>query len=138
MLATPIVVEIQRLLNETDLSQRKIAEVMGVSRGSVASVASGKRPDYDALRAQSTTDWEEPAGPPERCPTCGGMVYAPCRLCRARVERAKTLRRSVLHGMDGDRGELSLQLHPEHHARYEPIHARRRDNPEFAEGVAAR
>ena len=28
---------------------------------------------------------------PTRCPTCGGMVYAPCRLCRARVVRAATL-----------------------------------------------
>lgn len=138
MLAAALVVEIQRLLNETDLSQRKIAQVIGVSRGSVASVASGRRPDYDALRAQSATDWEEPTGPPERCPTCGGMVYAPCRLCRARAERRKVMRHPTARGLESDRDELSLQLRPEHRIRYEPIHARRHDNPEPAEGVAVR
>ena len=86
MIAPKIVKEIRRLLNERRLSQRKIAESIGVSRGTVGAVASGKRPDR--LLPRRAADYDEslkPSGPPERCPSCGGMVYMPCRVCRTRA-----------------------------------------------------
>ena len=98
MLAYGKVKEVERLLAEGRLSQRKIAQAAGVSRGVVSLIASGKRPDYEARRLLAPFD-EEPSGPIERCPSCGGRVYMPCRLCRVRslheVEQArlKQLRR---------------------------------------------
>ena len=98
MLAPAKVEEAKRLVNEGKLSQRKIAKLLGMSRATVSAIASGKRPDYEARRRALAVD-EEPLGPVERCATCGGRVYMPCRLCRvrrmkAREERiAKILRR---------------------------------------------
>jgi hypothetical protein len=83
MLSPAKVEEVRRLLARGNVSQRKIARLLDVSRGSVNAIASGKRPDYpvkepdeDDLRC-----WL----PPVRCSGCGGMVYAPCRLCRVRA-----------------------------------------------------
>ncbi len=90
MIAPKIVKEIRRLLAERRLSQRKIAESIGVSRGTVGAVASGKRPDR--LMPRRAADYDEslkPTGPPQRCPSCGGMVYMPCRVCQTRAAMAK-------------------------------------------------
>ena len=51
MLATNTIAEIRRLLAEKTHSQREIARLTGVSRGSVGAVASGRRRDYDELLA---------------------------------------------------------------------------------------
>ena len=83
MLALEKVEKTRRLLNETNLSQRKIAKLLGVSRGTVSAIASGRRPDYEARR-QAQAVFDEPLGPVVRCPECGGKVYAPCRLCHVR------------------------------------------------------
>ena len=84
MIATDLIAEIQRLLAEGKLSQRKIAKLTGVSRGTVGAVANGKR----QVRPREVDCWEaglEPQpGPPQHCPGCGGLVYLPCRLCRTR------------------------------------------------------
>ncbi len=122
MIAPKIVAEIQRLLTEGMLSQRKIAGVTGVSRGTVGAIASGKRPDYETLRPPEDDAWEEPAGPPERCPGCGGMVYMPCRLCRARKKLGVEDRRRASRGGVVELQELPrLNLRPEHLARYEEV-----------------
>ena len=89
MLAPSVVEEIRRLLAEDTLSHRKIARLTGVSRGTIGAIASGKRPDYQQLRRAPQGEPLEPAGPPERCPGCGGMVYHPCRFCRARSLAAR-------------------------------------------------
>ena len=69
MIAPKVVAEIRRLLAEEKLSQRKIGQLVGVSRGTVAAIASGKRPDYEQLYYQSWDEpCDEPAGPPQRCP----------------------------------------------------------------------
>jgi len=88
MLATGKVLEIEKLLAEGKLSQRKIAQRVGVSRGIVSAIARGTRPDYEA-RHQPSGDVNEPLGDVERCPTCGGRVYMPCRLCHVRQVQAK-------------------------------------------------
>ena len=116
MIAANIVTEVRRLLAERKLSQRKIARRTGISRGSVGAIASGRRPDYEKPDRFAEED-EEPAGPPERCRNCGGMVYLPCRLCKARKTIAESRRSRT-----GDRNETpELNLRPEHHARYEEV-----------------
>jgi transcriptional regulator with XRE-family HTH domain len=88
MLAAAKVEEAKRLMIEGKLSQRKVAKLLGMSRATVSAIASGKRPDYEARRLALAVD-EEPSGPIERCPTCGGRVYMPCRLCRVRRLKAR-------------------------------------------------
>ncbi len=91
MIAPAKVLEVERLLADGQLSQRSIAKLVRVSRATVAGIADGTRPDYAAR--QTLKDREEPQGPVIRCRTCGGRVYAPCRLCRVRrlkqIEAAK-------------------------------------------------
>jgi hypothetical protein len=126
MIAPKVVAEIRRLLAEETLSQRKIGQLMGVSRGSVAAIASGRRPDYEELYHQSWDEQgDEPAGPPERCPGCGGMVYMPCQLCRARKTIAKRPRLVPPRGAVPADELLELNLRPEHLARYEEVRAGR-------------
>jgi len=83
---------VQQLLSERKHSLRQIAQITGVSRGSVSVIAQGRRPDYDAIRRQVAEDdaWS-PTGPIIRCPKCGGRVFAPCRLCRVR-EQTETVK----------------------------------------------
>jgi len=93
MLPTTLVLEIRRLLDLRELSQRAIALQVGVSRGIVAEMASGRRgdhgndPELQSLRLSPNRELTIPI----RCPACGGLVYAPCRLCRAQAARAATL-----------------------------------------------
>ncbi|MEM8865035.1 MAG: helix-turn-helix domain-containing protein [Planctomycetota bacterium] len=78
MLTLSKVKEVRRLLDEGELSQRKIAAKLGVSRGTVSALATGKRGDYGREPTEA-----EPAGPPTRCKTCGWLVYLPCVRCEA-------------------------------------------------------
>ena len=84
MLPLATVQEIQRLLEEEQLSQRKIAAKLGVSRGTIGAIASGRRGLFGKEPDQDTPELCCLELPPERCPTCGGMVYMPCVLCRTR------------------------------------------------------
>jgi hypothetical protein len=87
MLSTTLVHEIDRLLQEGELSHRKIAARLSVSRGTIAAIASGRRglygrePDDDGRSRASTA-------PAARCPECGFRVYMPCLICEARQLRA--------------------------------------------------
>ena len=91
MIAECKVQEIERLLCEHRFSQRQIARRTGVSRATIAAIADGTRPDYEARRRlhQLRRAEEESTGPVERCPGCGGMTQMPCRLCRMRRLRAE-------------------------------------------------
>ncbi|HYW78398.1 MAG TPA: hypothetical protein VE890_02440, partial [Thermoguttaceae bacterium] len=89
MLAPAIVEKICRLLDEGHLSQRKIATQMRVSRGTVGRIASGERPDYEAMRQRREDEQRDvPIGPLQRCDACGAMVYLPCRACTTRATMA--------------------------------------------------
>lgn len=101
MLDAAVVLEIRRFLAAGELSQREIARRFGVSRGTVYLVACGKR----GLRTH-----RGPRTPPRggtmptlavRCPGCGGMVFAPCMLCRVR-ERRRRLQDDDGPRSDGD------------------------------------
>jgi len=87
MIPFAVVDEIERLLHEGGLSQRKIARRVGVSRGTVNAIARGQRPDYRALRRERANDFVAPTGPVARCPTCGARVQMPCLACRVRAIR---------------------------------------------------
>jgi transcriptional regulator with XRE-family HTH domain len=128
MIAPGIVNEIRRLLAEEKLGYRKIAALTGVSRGTVAAIASGKRPDYDALVLDLDDGLDEPAGPPSRCPGCGGLVYMPCVLCNVR-NRVTAKPNQTLRGLNSEPFvPLDLNLRPEHRARYEDVLAARMNN----------
>lgn len=133
MIAPPIIDCIQELLAEGKLSQRKIAKKVGVSRGTVAGVAGGRRPDYEQIRHKRRQEQEPlPLGPLARCPECGGMVYMPCRLCQLRsgAPEADSPRRSP----DPRPTEsLGLDLRGEARARYEAVHLRRMQQGELCE-----
>ena len=120
MLAPSMVREIRRLLAEGNFSQRKIARLTGVSRGTIGAIASGKRPDYEP-RSRIEDKSAQSADPPRRCPTCGGMVYMPCRLCalRRRLASKKKNRRPDPR----PEGLLGLELRDEHRKRYERVRA---------------
>lgn len=84
MISPARVAEVKHLLAHSGLSQRKVAQLTGVSRASVGAIASGRRPDYPTRCDPADGEEEIPSGPAARCPTCGGKVYMPCRLCRVR------------------------------------------------------
>ena len=83
MLAPAIVDKIRRLLDEGELSQRKIAKRMRVSRGTVGRIASGDRPDYEAMRQQRDDEQREPVlgplGPHWAQPGCAQLPLLCCR-----------------------------------------------------------
>ncbi|MEM6329159.1 MAG: hypothetical protein AAF790_02805 [Planctomycetota bacterium] len=79
MLPIELVREICRMLDEGELSQRKIAAKLGVSRGTVGALATGRRGRY----GREPDAEQEIAGPPQRCGGCGMKVTMPCVYCRA-------------------------------------------------------
>ena len=119
MIGPTVIEEIQRLLAEGGLSQRKIAKVMMVSRGTVTAVASGKRRAYYPRPEDSD---EQLVGPVRRCPGCGGMTTTPCRACRIRELKAQSPTRC--HALAREE-PLGLDLADEHRTRYEEIRRQR-------------
>ena len=99
MLSSAMVEEIRRLLVEGKLSQREISQQLRVSRGTVTSVALNRRHE----RPEPEDETQLHAGPPTRCRTCGGLVYLPCVLCRAREAK---------FGPRGERSLLSADVRP--------------------------
>ena len=89
MIATDVVKEIQQMLAEGSLSQRAIAERMGVSRGTVCAIAQGKRGDYPPRFLRLDMHFIPPAGRPARCSGCGGLVQMPCLACYIRQSKRR-------------------------------------------------
>ncbi|HEY5312741.1 MAG TPA: hypothetical protein VIK18_09475 [Pirellulales bacterium] len=84
-ITSAMVDEVERMLAQGLVSQRKIAKLVGISRGTVNSIALGRRP-----RISAPADAFEPQrGPLVRCPGCGGRVFLPCLLCHIRQLKAK-------------------------------------------------
>ena len=130
MIAPSVVTQIEQLLAEGNLSQRKISKMTGVSRGTIGAIANGKRPDLSKPRKPWDEQYEEPAGPPQRCPSCGATVYLPCRLCR--VRRLVAAGRIPPQPNRPDE-PLQLKLTDDHRARYEQVRARRIDQQRHLE-----
>lgn len=139
MIAPEAVEEVRRLLAEGKLSQRAIARITRVSRGTVGAIATGKRPDrQNSPRARTTEELSPPAGPLQRCPGCGGMVYMPCRACQIRTWAAHASM-SVGPPWPGEPDEpLQLDLNRQHRARYEEVRLQRSFSAESASAPADR
>lgn len=82
MIAPAVVQKIRQFLAGGELSQRKIAARLRVSRGTVLSIARGRRPEE--ATSQQGDNFFDPDAPAERCRGCGGMVKMPCLLCHIR------------------------------------------------------
>ncbi len=81
MIAPEVIKEINQLLQEGVLSQRKIARKLGVSRGTVHAVAKGKRRLSCRKKEEESPPFRPPTGPYTRCPLCGARVKMPCLAC---------------------------------------------------------
>lgn len=128
MIAPSVVQEVRRLLAEGELSQRRIARMTGISRGTVGAIAAGRRPDYQSLRCAADDEFPQPTGPPQRCPGCGGMVYMPCRLCRTRALQAGASKLLLPAWLMQLEEPLGLELRDADRARYEEVRARRMES----------
>ena len=84
MIDPKVIDTVRQLLAEGKLSYREIALRTGISRSTISSVASGKRVADDTKFLENDAPLQPP-GPARRCPNCGGLVYLPCKLCRARA-----------------------------------------------------
>ena len=71
--------QIETLLQK-GVSQREIARRCDVSRGTVRTISQGTRRRH----APSHEGFVPPAGSPQRCPDCGGLVHMPCLYCKLR------------------------------------------------------
>lgn len=91
MIDPATIAEAKRLLAQGELSQRKIAKRLGISRATIGAIAHGKRPDYEP-RSKPEDELPHIAGPPRRCPGCGGLVWFPCQLCRVQREQQREAR----------------------------------------------
>ena len=88
---------IEQLLEEGQLTQQQIAELTGIGRSTVQSIAIGRR-----QRLYFNPCDEPPVQTPVRCAECGGLIYPPCQLCRLRRwQRRRMLRRRVGHRARG-------------------------------------
>lgn len=110
MLSPELVAEIRRLLAARQLSQRKIARQLGVSRATIGAIANGRRPDYEPRQPRDEEPLR-PEGPPRRCRGCGGLVYLPCRLCRVRSIKRRDEHRAHMRRMMA-KGFLPPLRHP--------------------------
>jgi hypothetical protein len=97
MLTTAVVQEIDRLLKSGQLSHRKIAARLGVSRGTVNAIASGRRGLYGKNPSNERSRAPSGNSPPTRCRRCGYRIYEPCLICRTRQhqERQKVIQRII-------------------------------------------
>ena len=84
MFPNAVILEIRSLLDEGEFSHRAIAEKVGVSRGVVNNIAGGRRGLRKHREDYARQNLERPQVAPQRCQCCGGLVYKPCLLCRAR------------------------------------------------------
>jgi hypothetical protein len=84
---TALVQEVARLLHDGELSHRQIAARLGMSRGTVNDIASGRRSLFG--REKNIDSRSAPMTPPTRCPHCGYRVYLPCHICRIRSHKTR-------------------------------------------------
>jgi hypothetical protein len=80
MLSQQVIDEARRLISEGELSQRQIAELLHISRGTVNALALGQRGGH----GRETSTAQPMPIRIARCRRCGGLVYLPCILCRTR------------------------------------------------------
>lgn len=126
MISNSVIAQIERLL-DSNLSQRKIAETLGVSNTTVSRVASRKRSQIDL-----SDQIDKAQGPLVRCPKCGGRTRMPCAYCQiTEIERTVKIYPADLQPAE----EFRVELVGEQRRRYEKIRAWRvaQPNPHFTD-----
>lgn len=119
-----IVHRVELLLASEALSLRGIADLIGISRGSVATIKAGRH-HHQRIPPDDDRDDSEPAldagsGPTGRCPTCGGKVRLPCRACHCRTMPAPI--RDAAEAIQREEIEpLGVRLVGEARRRYEEL-----------------
>ena len=117
MIPPSVVQEIRRLLAEGERSQRKIAKVVGVSRGSVSRIARGKRRDYPPRRRAGSASPRRATGalPELRGLGLHALPVVPLRVFVAGLKWAIARREA------GPPGPVELELNEADRARYEEV-----------------
>ena len=109
--------KVLQLLNEQKLSQRQVARLTGVSRGTVAAIARGV---WHARHRSRPNRESDASPPPSRCPDCGAIVTPPCLACHVRALKA---RGEIPPLPEEAVGPLRVELHGPYHARYLEVRA---------------
>lgn len=105
-------------------SQRQVSRITGIARNTVARIASGHRPDFEAIRQMKKEERRTRRGKPQRCPGCGHRVYLPCLICRnRRLELLRQITGTEIH--EDLHPPIGLGLKGVHRRRYEEIRAAR-------------
>jgi len=107
-------------------TQRRVALECGVSRGTVAGIFNGTRPDYGWIREQREAKRQGAGsrGPAKRCGACGAKAQKPCKACKTRKElKAVGLEVRAARHRGEQIQQLELELEPAEQARYEEVHA---------------
>ena len=122
--------EVRRLLATGQYSQRRIARMSGVSRGTVLAIATDRRPDYlDVPPSEKPPDLYRRVT--DRCPGCGALALlhcltGHCRACQLRqhLQIGQVTGRSSRLSDDLSEGPLGLELAEGDRQRYEQIRRR--------------
>lgn len=77
--------KVRSLLTRQKLSHRKVAKLTGVSRRTIADIASGEW--FERYARQKAKRQGRPAS--GRCPNCGALVQLPCRACQVKRLKAE-------------------------------------------------
>ncbi|MGL6196104.1 MAG: helix-turn-helix domain-containing protein [Thermoguttaceae bacterium] len=125
------VLEIIRLIDSRQYSQRQIASKLKVSRGTVSSIMKGIRKFRFKIAQEINI---KPEGPIVRCPKCGGKTQLPCTYCEIKkiIEQSHVPVKQEVKADDSQ--SLEVMLMPKHHKRYLEIRAWREKqaNPYYA------
>jgi hypothetical protein len=113
MIAEEKIREAELMLARGKLSQRKIAKITGLSRGTISMIANGKR-KVQAKTVAPDLPPEQEKSPPVRCPCCGAMVRMPCLLC---FLKNLAERKSPIMRPHGRIAETTPAMTNEHHSR---------------------
>jgi len=116
MLSEDKVQEIEQLLLDGKLSQRRIAKMTGASRGSVNAIATGTR---KLQGPKPVDDRPVPSGPFVRCPVCGSNTQLPCMTCFVRHERRTSPEYWISEA--GVSPSIGLELKTRHEERYQEV-----------------
>lgn len=116
----------KQLLRE-GYTQRAAAAIVGISRGSVAGIASGKI-NRTRFEKEEASEIEPPDGDAVRCPICGRMSIPPCLPCQVESVPRKNPRVIKECGV-----ELGVNLKGDQKKRYENVKKWREsfENPNF-------
>ena len=103
---------VQKLLADGVLSQRRIAALVGVNRGTVRAIAAETR-SHKNRRTDKTQDrWT--SDDLSRCPICGNMVMMPCLICEIQ-------QRGFCSDSSDEAITIGFDLKPDHQERLQEI-----------------